>query len=99
MPKLKKKSVAQKLREDKKRQEANTAARRLARQDPERRRKEQEANTAARRLARQDPERRRKEQEANTAVTGPISHVSLESPLVDLSNDTSHDRAMHLKFI
>jgi hypothetical protein len=33
------------------------------------------------------------------AVTGPISHVSLESPLVDLSNDTSHDGAMHLKFI
>jgi hypothetical protein len=32
-------------------------------------------------------------------VTGPICYVSLESPLKDLSNDTSHDGAMRLTFI
>jgi hypothetical protein len=31
-------------------------------------------------------------------VTGPISFASLESPLEDLSNDTSHDGVMQLKF-
>jgi hypothetical protein len=31
-------------------------------------------------------------------VTGPISVASLESPLEDLSNDTSHDGAMQVKF-
>jgi hypothetical protein len=33
----------------------------------------------------------------HTTVTGPISSASLESPLEDLSNDTSHDGAMQLK--
>jgi hypothetical protein len=58
MPKLKKKSVAQKLREDKekkaKKQASDTAARRIARQNQARHDREQVADTKARRLARQD---------------------------------------------
>jgi hypothetical protein len=70
MPKVKKKSVAQKLREEKekkrKEQANNTAARRVARLDPERRRKEQEAKAESRRLARQDEARRYREQMSDT---------------------------------
>jgi hypothetical protein len=32
-------------------------------------------------------------------VTGPMSYVSLESPSIDLSNDTSDDGVMYLKLI
>jgi hypothetical protein len=35
----------------------------------------------------------------HATVTGPISYVSLESPSIDLSNDTSHEGVMGLKFI
>jgi hypothetical protein len=35
----------------------------------------------------------------HTTVTGPINYVSLESPLKDLSNDTTLDGVMYLKFI
>jgi hypothetical protein len=31
-------------------------------------------------------------------VTGPRNYVSMESPLEDLFNDTSHDGAMQFKF-
>jgi rubrerythrin len=62
MPKLKKKSVAQKLRDEKQRtshkKPANTAARRLVRQDEARRKQEQTANTESHRRARQDTVRR-----------------------------------------
>jgi hypothetical protein len=34
----------------------------------------------------------------HTTVTGPIMFTSLESLLEDLSNDTSHDGVMQLKF-
>jgi hypothetical protein len=34
----------------------------------------------------------------HTTVTGPISFASLESPLEDLSNDTTHDVATKLKY-
>jgi hypothetical protein len=34
----------------------------------------------------------------HTTVTGPKRNASLESPLEDLSNDTSHDGSMYLTF-
>jgi hypothetical protein len=35
----------------------------------------------------------------HATVTGSIRYVSLESPSIDLSNDTSHDGVTDLKFI
>jgi hypothetical protein len=70
MPKLKKKSVAKKLRDEKQqtshKKPANTAARRLVRQDEARRKQAQTADTESHRLARQDEARRIQEQTANT---------------------------------
>jgi hypothetical protein len=80
MPKLKKKSDAQKarerlqrnkkLRDDKairdEEQEVNSQARKSSRQDEQKRKKEQEADTQARKSAREDKQRRSDEQLSDT---------------------------------
>jgi hypothetical protein len=93
MPKVKKKSVAQKLREEKERkrkqQVANTAARRLTRQDQARRDQEQVADTNSRRLARQDTvvrsvERKRFwEAEKKRRLTAKSSYEKLKDKYID----------------
>jgi rubrerythrin len=65
MPKLKKKSVAQKMRKEEENRLHDTNARRLVRQNQARRQEEQLADTASRRLARQDPARRHQKQLAD----------------------------------
>jgi hypothetical protein len=94
MPKVKKKSVAQKLREEKekkrKQQAANTVARRLTRQDPARRRQEQVADTESHRLARQDPARRRQEQVANTESHRLARQDPARRRQLQLANTESH---------
>jgi hypothetical protein len=104
MPKLKKKSVAQKVREDKKRndkrredsavrtreQEADSVARRIVRQDPVRRREEQENDTAAHRLARQDNVRRSDEQQVNTASKRITRQDIVQRKIEQEANSASH---------